>query len=54
MTMGTILKSNTKKLVYYTQKEGKIVFVRTQMAISYLGVVQYQVQMTFAHVVHMS
>jgi hypothetical protein len=39
-TMGTVLKLNTKKLVYHTQKEGKIFFVRTQMAICYLGVVQ--------------
>jgi len=37
---GNRFEINTKKLVYYTQKEGKIVFVRTQMAISYLGVVQ--------------
>jgi hypothetical protein len=39
-TTGTILKVNTKTLVYHTQKEGKILFVRTQMAIRYLGVVQ--------------
>ncbi len=29
-----------QNMVYYTQKEGKILFVRTQMAISYLGVVE--------------
>jgi hypothetical protein len=27
--VGTVLKLNTKKLVYYTQKEGKILFLKT-------------------------
>ncbi len=38
--METNLKLNTKKLVYYTQNEGKILFVMTQMAICYLSVTQ--------------
>jgi hypothetical protein len=60
--METILKLNTKKLVYYTQKEGKILFVKTQMAICYLGVIQlnnvtwikYKVTLArYAHVLDM-
>jgi hypothetical protein len=57
--MGTVLKLNTKKLVYYTQKESKIIFVKTQMAICYLVVVQVK-NITWIkykwhlHVVHMS
>jgi hypothetical protein len=58
--MGTILKLNTKTLVYYTQKGGKILFVRTQMGICYLGVVQVTSNVMWIkykwnlHVVHMS
>jgi len=56
--MRTILKLKYQKFGLLHKKEGKILFVRTQMAISYLGVVQVK-NVTWIkykwrlHIVHM-
>jgi hypothetical protein len=56
--METILKLNTINLVYFKQKERNIFFVKIQMAICYLGVIQLnnvtwiKYKVTFAHYAH--
>jgi len=55
---GNHFKIKYQKVGLLHTKEGKIIFVRTQMAICYLGVVQVKnvyvdpIQMTFAHCAH--